>query len=122
MLNATTAVERATYKAPILVVSVMLTPSTRLKLQAILARISRDEPVSLQERIELQKHADRNATVAGWLRQARRRRCQSGPLTGLDRLLDDLNLGPADPEERHRPGQDDLGEWFGGAPGWLRRS
>lgn len=100
----------------------MLTPSTRLRLQSILARISRDEPVSLQERIELQKHADRNATVASWLRQARRRRAQTGPLTGLDRFLDDLNLGPADPEERHRPGQDDLGEWFGGAPGWLRRS
>jgi hypothetical protein len=77
----------------------MLTPSTRLRLQSILARISRDEPVSLQERIELQKHADRNATVAGWLRQARRRRAQTGPLTGLDRLLDDLNLSAPFPSD-----------------------
>lgn len=100
----------------------MLTPATRLRLQQILDRISRDEPVSLQERIELQKHADRHATVAGWLRQARRRRCRSGPRDGLERLLDGLNLGPADPGERHRPGQDDLEDWFGGAPGWLRRS
>jgi hypothetical protein len=103
-------------------VTVMLSPSTRLRLQSIVARIGRDEPVSLQERIEIQKFADHNATVAGWLRQARRRRCQSAPMDGVDRLLHDLNLGPADPEERHRPGQDDLGEWFGGAPGWLRRS
>ena len=100
----------------------MLTPSTRLRLQDILGRISRDEPVTLPERIELQKFADRNATVAGWLRQARRRHCRTGPGDGIDRLLDDLNLGPADPEERHHPGRDDLEDWFGGAPGWLRRS
>ncbi|MFM7314064.1 MAG: hypothetical protein ACKO0M_13010, partial [Cyanobium sp.] len=60
----------------------MLTPSTRLRLQSIVARISRDEPISLQERVEIQKHADHNATVAGWLRQARRRSCQSGPVHG----------------------------------------
>ena len=100
----------------------MLSPSTRLRLQEILTRISRDQPVSLQERIELQKHADRHPSVAGWLRQARRLRCRPRAGDGIDRLLDELNLGPADPEERHRPGQDDLGEWFGGAPGWLRRS
>lgn len=100
----------------------MLTPSTRLRLQGILARISRDEPVTLQERIELQKYADRNAVVAGWLRAARRRRCQPRPADGIERLLHDLNLGPVDPEERHRPGQDDIEDWFGGAPGWLRRS
>jgi len=100
----------------------MLSSSTRLRLQEILGRLSRDEPVSLQERISLQKYADRHATVALWLRQARRLRSQPRPADGLDRLLHDLNLGPADPEEHHRPGQDDLGEWFGGAPGWLRRS
>ena len=100
----------------------MLTPSTRLRLQAILARIARDETVTLQERIELQKHADRHATVASWLRQARRRRDPSAIASGIDRLLHDLDLGPADPDECHRPEQDDLGDWFGGAPGWLRRS
>lgn len=100
----------------------MLTPSTRLRLQEILGRIGRDEAVSLNERIYLQKFADRDPTVAGWLRQARRHRTHSGPVDGIDRLLQDLNLGPADPEERHRPGQDDIEGWFGGAPGWLRRS
>ena len=100
----------------------MLTPTTRLRLQEILGRISRDQPVSLQERIELQKFADRHPSVAGWLRQARRQRSQRPPVDALDRLLEDLNLGPAEEEERHRPGHDDLGDWFGGAPGWLRRS
>ena len=100
----------------------MLTPATRLRLQEILGRIGRDEPVTLSERISVQKFADRDPTVSGWLRQARRHRSGSRPADGLERLLDDLNLGPSDPEERHRPGQDDIGDWFGGAPGWLRRS
>jgi hypothetical protein len=100
----------------------MLTPATRLRLQEILGRISRDEPVTLRERIYLQKFADRDPTVSGWLRQAKRHRSGTVAVDGIDRLLDDLNLGPSDPEERHRPGQDDIEGWFGGAPGWLRRS
>jgi hypothetical protein len=41
---------------------------------------------------------------------------------GIDRLLADLDLGPAEPDEGFDPGDDDLGDWFRGAPGWLRRS
>ena len=37
----------------------MHTPSTRLRLQAILERIGADQAVSLQERIDGQKFADR---------------------------------------------------------------
>lgn len=100
----------------------MLTPATRLRLQAILERIGNDEQVSLSERIYLQKFADRDQTVADWLRRAHRRRSAPAGGDGIDRLLDALNLGPADPQERYRPGEDDIEGWFGGAPGWLRRS
>jgi len=62
----------------------MLTPATRLRLQAILNRIGNDEPVTLPERIDVQKFANHDAT--------------------------------------YRPGSDDIEDWFGGAPGWLRRS
>lgn len=43
-----------------------------------------------------------------WRAGCGRLRRQQGlvPLDGLDRLLADMNLG----------------DWFGGAPGWLRRS
>ena len=99
----------------------MLTPTTRLRLQGILDRIAADEPVSLAERIYVQKFADRDQGVANWLRQARRQRSQA-PADGLDRLLDGLNLGSGDPDSTFRRGEDDLGDWFGGAPGWLRRS
>jgi hypothetical protein len=105
----------------------MLTPSTRLRLQAILDRIGADQPVTLQERIYVQKFADRDQGVAAWLLQARRRQLRQTPVDGkpkdgIDHLLEQMNLGPADPNSTYRPGEDDIEGWFGGAPGWVRRS
>jgi hypothetical protein len=99
----------------------MLPPASRLRLEDILERIGNDQPVTVQERIDLQKFADHDQSVASWLRQARRRRHRSGPGDGLDRFLDALNLGPSDPEDTYRP-DDDIEGWFGGAPGWVWRS
>lgn len=102
----------------------MLTPSTRLRLQNIVHRIGADQEVSLQERIYLQKFADRDHAVAAWLRQARRRQ-QAASSQGLDRLMAELDLGEVDPGAAFRPDPEDpgdLGDWFGQAPDWLRRS
>jgi hypothetical protein len=99
----------------------MLTPATRLRLQGILERIDNDQPVSLQERVDLQAYADHDQSVASWLRQARRRRHLGSTGDGLDRFLDALNLGPSEPEDIDRP-NDDIEGWFSGAPGWVRRS
>ena len=98
----------------------MLTTTTRLKLQEILGRVARSEPVSLQERVLLQKYADRDRTVSSWVHRAERLRQRGCAAPGLDGLLDDLDLGRNDAGDRHRPG-DDLGDWFGGASSWLRR-
>jgi hypothetical protein len=100
----------------------MLTPATRLRLQEILGRIGREEEVTLQERIYVQKFADRDASVAGWLRRARRRQRGEVPSDGIDRLLSAMNLGPCEPRPPYRPGEDDIEDWFGDAPDWLRRS
>ena len=105
----------------------MLTPTTRLRLQAIIAKIGADQPVTLQERIYVQKFADRDQGVAAWLLNARRRQRQQSLLPtpardGIDALLEQMNLGPADPDATYRPGEDDIEGWFGGAPGWVRRS
>ena len=102
----------------------MLTPATRLRLQEILHRIGTDQTVSLDERIYLQKFADRDRCVAGWLRRARREQ-QAASGDGLDRLLAQMEIGPVDPSPPFRPDQEDpgdQGEWFGQAPDWLRRS
>ncbi|MEB3306123.1 MAG: hypothetical protein VKL58_07920 [Cyanobacteriota bacterium] len=100
----------------------MLTPSTRLRLQNIIERIANSEPVSLNERIVVQKFADRDPSVWGWLKQAQRKQLEGLPRTGLDRFLADMNLGEVGPKGAFDPKNDDLGEWFSGAPPWLRRS
>ena len=99
----------------------MLTTSTRLKLQSILRRLAQGSSISLSERVYLQKFADCDRTVSSWLRQARRQQLAGHHRGGLDSLLDDLNLGDAEPDQQHRPDSDDLGDWFGGAESWLRR-
>ena len=102
----------------------MLTPSTRVRLQNIVHRIGADEAVSLEERIDLQNFADRYTVVAAWLRQARRRQ-QAASSQGVDRLLAELDLGDVEPGPSFRPDPEDprdLGDWFGHAPDWLRRS
>ena len=102
----------------------MLTPSTRVRLQNIVHRIGADEAVSLEERIDLQNFADHYTVVATWLRQARRRQ-QAASSQGGDRLLAELDLGDVEPGPSFRPNPEDpgdLGDWFGHAPDWLRRS
>ncbi|MFZ9149237.1 hypothetical protein [Vulcanococcus sp.] len=102
----------------------MLTPATRLRLQDIVQRIGADQAVSLHERIYLQKFADRDHSVASWLRQARRQQ-QAASSEGVDRLMAQLDLGELEPGPPFRPDPEDpgdLGDWFGQAPDWLRRS
>ena len=90
----------------------MLTPSTRIRLQTIIERIA----------IYVQKFADRDPSVGGWLKQAQRQQLEGNQQTGLDRFLADMNLGEIGPKGAFDPKRDDLGDWFSGAPSWLRRS
>jgi hypothetical protein len=100
----------------------MLTPSTRLKLQTIIQRIADAQPVSLSERIYVQKFAERDPSVWSWLKQAQRQQLEGVPKAGLDRFLSDMNIGEIGPRGAFDPKHDDLGDWFSGAPPWLRRS
>lgn len=100
----------------------MLTPTTRLKLQEIIGRIADSRPVSLHERIYVQKFADRDASVWSWLRRAQRTQRRGEPESDLDRFMGVLDLGEPCDGGGFDPGRDDLGDWFSGAPNWLRRS
>ncbi|WP_216900157.1 hypothetical protein [Synechococcus sp. CCY 9618] len=100
----------------------MLTPNTRLRLQEIIRRIGDSDPVSLQERIYVQKFADRDASVWSWLRRAQRQQRQGVPKPGLDHFLAEMDLGEPCEDSAFDPLRDDLGDWFSGAPHWLRRS
>ena len=82
----------------------MLTPSTRLRLQNIIERIANSEPVNLNERIYVQKFADRDPSVWGWLKQAQRQQLEGLPKPGLDRFLADMNIGEVGLGKQRRPG------------------
>ena len=100
----------------------MLTTSTRLKIKEILTRIAKGDEVSLQERIFINKYASRYQNVSAWLRKAshfQRNKNKSNP---IDELINGLDLCSKDPYSTYNPDNDDLGEWFIGAPSWLRRS
>ncbi len=100
----------------------MLTTSTRLRIQKILTRLAMGDQVSLQERIYVNKYASRDQNVSAWLRKAsnlQRTQISSNP---IDELLNGLDLCSSDPHSIFNPDQDDLGEWFSGAPSWIRRS
>ena len=100
----------------------MLTSSTRIRIQEILTRIAREQEVTLEERIYINKFASRNQNVSSWLRKAsylQRNKLNSNP---IDDLINGLDLCSSDPHSKFNPDQDDLGEWFSGAPSWIRRS
>ena len=100
----------------------MLSSSARLRIQEILTRIAKGNEVTLEERIYINKYASSNQNVSSWLRKAshlQRNTLNSSP---IDKLINDLDLCSSDPHSTFNPDQDDLGEWFSGAPSWIRRS
>ena len=100
----------------------MLTSSTRIRIQEILTRIAREQEVTLEERIYINKFASRNQNVSNWLRKAsylQRNKISCDP---IEELLNGLDLCSSDPHSTYNPDKDDLGDWFSGAPSWIRRS
>ena len=100
----------------------MLTTSTRLRIQEILIRLSQGNRVTLEERIYIYKYAAKNQNVSSWLRKASHLQ-RNGPVSDpIDELLNGLDLNSDEPDSKFNPDRDDLGEWFSGAPSWVRRS
>ena len=100
----------------------MLTTSSRLRIQEILTRLSMGHDVTLQERIYINKYAAKNQNVSSWLRKASRIQRNHTNSNPIDELLNGLDLSSDEPHSTYNPNRDDLGEWFSGAPSWIRRS
>ena len=100
----------------------MLTTTSRLRIQEILTRLSMGHQVTLEERIYINKYATRNQNVSSWLRKASRIQRQEKINNQIDELLNGLDLSADEPHVTYNPDHDDLGEWFSGAPSWIRRS
>ena len=103
--------------------NMFLTNETRLKIKNIIMRIEKNEEVSLEERIYLEKLAKHNSTIWTWLRKANSlRRYGKQNLDGINGLIQSLGLDGLDSENHFDPKNDDLDDWFGGSPDWVRRS
>ena len=100
----------------------MLTSSTRIRIQEILTRLSMGNKVTLEERIYINKYATKNQNVSSWLRKSLRIQRQEQITNQIDELLNGLDLSSDEPHVTYNPDHDDLGEWFSGAPSWIRRS
>ena len=100
----------------------MLSTSSRIRIQEILKRIAMGDKVTLEERIYISKYATRNQNVSCWLRRASNHQRNKLKSNGIDELLNGLDLCSSDPQSTYNPNEDDLGEWFSGAPSWIRRS
>ena len=100
----------------------MLTTTSRLRIQEILTRLSMGKEVTLEERIYINKYATKNQNVSSWLRKASRIQRQEKINNQIDELLNGLDLSADEPHVTYNPDHDDLGEWFSGAPSWMRRS
>ena len=100
----------------------MLTTTSRLRIQEILTRLATGETVTLEERIYINKYAMKNQNVASWLRKASFIQRKQPISNQIDELLNGLDLNSEEPHSTYNPNRDDLGEWFSGAPSWIRRS
>ena len=95
----------------------------RQKIQGIVKRIAQDKPISLEERIYVEKFAQHNSTISLWLKKANSlRRNGKKNDDGIDNLLQSLGIDGLDKENHFNPNEDDISDWFRGAPDWLRRS
>jgi len=103
--------------------NMFLTNQTRLKIQDIVKRISQDKPVSLEERIYIEKLSKHNSTIWTWVKKANSlRRYGKQNSDGINGLIQNLCLDGLETENHYDPKTDDLANWFGGSPDWVRRS
>ena len=101
----------------------LLNNQKRLKIQGIIKRIAQDKSITLEERIYVEKFANHNSTISLWLKKASSFRRNGKKNAGdIDNLLQSLGIDGLDKENHFNPNEDDISDWFGGAPGWLRRS
>ena len=101
----------------------LLSNQKRLKIQEIIRRISLDKEVSLKDRIYIEKYAKHIPAISLWLKKAtsiRRHGLQSQ--STIDGLIQSLGIDGLDRENHFDPNIDDISDWFGGSPDWIKRS
>ena len=101
----------------------LLSNQKRLKIKEIIRRISLDKKVSLEERIYVEKYAKHCSSISIWLKKAnsiRRHGVQNA--VSINGLLQSLGIDGLDEENHFNPNKDDISDWFGSSPDWIKRS
>ena len=101
----------------------LLSNQKRLRIQQIVRKISLDKEVTLKERIYVEKYAKHSSIVSLWLKRAnsirRHGEYREGSINGL---LQSLGIDGLDCENHFNSKKDDISDWFGGSPDWIKRS
>ena len=93
------------------------------KIKNIVLKISRNESISLDERLILQGYVNQNSDILHLLRKAQcSRRLNNENIENLTKFIADLGLDGTFREEHFNPEINSIEEWFTNAPSWLRRS
>ena len=101
----------------------LLSNQKRLKIKEIIRRITLNKSVSLKERIYVEKYAKHCSTISLWLKKANSfRRHGEQNKEGINNLLQSLGIDGLDKENYFNPNRDDISDWFGGSPSWIKRS
>ena len=101
----------------------LLSNQKRLKIKEIVRKISLDKEVSLKERIYVEKYAKHCSTISLWLKKANSSRRHGAQSEGsLDGLMQSLGIDGLDGDKHFNPNEDDISDWFGDSPDWLKRS
>jgi len=100
-----------------------LSIQAREKIKEIIRRISINEEVTLQERIFVENHARHSSSIWTWLKRASSiRRHGEQNQESINGLIQSLGLDGLERENHFNPKNDDIADWFSGAPDWVRRS
>ena len=101
----------------------LLSNQKRLKIQEIIKKISLDQEITLEERIYVEKFAKYNSTISLWLKKANSfRRHGKKSENSISGLLQSLGIDGIDKENHFNPEGDDISDWFGGSPDWIKKS
>ena len=101
----------------------LLSTQKRLKIREIIRRISLGKEVTLKERIYIEKYANHSSLISLWLKKAnsiRRHGIQSE--SSINSLIQSLGIDGLDEENHFNPKNDDISDWFGSSPDWIKRS
>ena len=93
------------------------------KIEVLINRMKEGLPISLEERIFLQKEAESDHSIYFSLQMAQTSlRHKDSQSDCISMLLQSLNPDSLNIENHFNPNHENIEDWFMGTPKWLRRS